>query len=88
MRTGVILKCTNQDFSFFVTYKKIISDQELLNAKKATLLVSYPSTRNRPSPNVTSYASDNDNEVEGVYIDVMNDVRTPKTHIQRLGILL
>ena len=78
-RTAIISKMTNQELSFLVTYKKVKTDADLPNARKATLLLRYAKTRNRPSPNITPYASDEDNEAEGVHIDAMNGIEILET---------
>ena len=79
LRMGNISKLSNQDLSFLVTYKKHKNDEDLPNARKSTLQIRYATTRNRPSPNVTPYASDEDPEAEGVNTNVMDSVRITST---------
>ena len=79
LRMGNIAKLSNQDLSFLVTYKKHKNDEDLPNARKSTLQIRYATTRNRPSPNITPYASDEDPEAEGVNTNVMDSVRIPST---------
>ena len=55
------------------------ADADLPNARKASLLLRYATTRNRPSANISPYASDEDNEAEGVHIDAMNGIEILET---------